>query len=320
MVNTLFHAFTPLVVWTGLGLCLFRFLPQDFPRFLGRSLYWVGGPLQILVLARQTDFAIAVGIAPLMTITALGVGLGLSCLVLGLLKFLGSRQSEQQRLDCAWLHDRASQGSFLLAATLGNTGFVGLGLAPALLSHDALGWLVSYSVTHNLVGAYGLGVMIASWHSRPQQENHWWFQLRDVLFVPSLWAFGFGVLSRTWDLPLVLETGLNIASWLVIPAAFLLIGIRLHQFRGWKSLRLAIVPAALKVMIMPGLMGLITTDLGLASDPRLAVVLMAGMPTAFIGLILAEEYDLDRQLVAGSIALTTLALLIMIPIWLLLFH
>ena len=43
------------------------------------------------------------------------------------------------------------------------------------------------------------------------------------------------------------------------------------------------------------------------------------MPTAFAGLILAEEYDLDRELIAGSIVLTTAMLLLAIPLWLLIF-
>lgn len=45
MSETLFHAYTLLVLWMGLGLFSFRFLPDDFPRLLGRSLYWVGVPL-----------------------------------------------------------------------------------------------------------------------------------------------------------------------------------------------------------------------------------------------------------------------------------
>jgi len=43
------------------------------------------------------------------------------------------------------------------------------------------------------------------------------------------------------------------------------------------------------------------------------------MPTAFAGLILAEEYDLDRELIASSIVLTTAMLLVAIPLWLLIF-
>jgi malate permease and related proteins len=56
--------------------------------------------------------------------------------------------------------------------------------------------------------------------------------------------------------------------------------------------------------------------MGITGEPRLALVMMSGMPCAFAGLILAEEYDLDRDLAASTIALSTIGLLVMIPVWL----
>ncbi len=49
------------------------------------------------------------------------------------------------------------------------------------------------------------------------------------------------------------------------------------------------------------------------------MVLMSGMPSAFAGLILAEEYNLDRDLIASSIIISTVLLLLMLPLWVLLF-
>jgi len=51
----------------------------------------------------------------------------------------------------------------------------------------------------------------------------------------------------------------------------------------------------------------------------LALVLMSGMPTAFANVILAEEYNLDRQIAASSILLSTVSLPLIIPLWLALF-
>jgi len=82
---------------------------------------------------------------------------------------------------------------------------------------------------------------------------------------------------------------------------------------------LALVPTVIKVILMPMLVGIAAIVLHLPPNPRLALVLMSGMPTAFAGLILAEEYDLDRELIASSIVLTTAMLLVAIPLWLLIF-
>ncbi|NEQ29053.1 MAG: AEC family transporter, partial [Microcoleus sp. SIO2G3] len=175
-----------------------------------------------------------------------------------------------------------------------------------------------YSVTHNLLGTYGIGVAIASFFGRDQQQP-WWVQVRDVLTVPSLWAFAIGTLTRPIPFPDLVEASLHRSIWVVIPCALGLMGIRLAQLQGWKSLKLAIVPACLKVLVIPLLVGIATTLFHFEPPARLAMVLMSGMPTAFAGLILAEEYELDRELIASSILLTTVLLLLAIPLWLVLF-
>jgi hypothetical protein len=96
-------------------------------------------------------------------------------------------------------------------------------------------------------------------------------------------------------------------------------GIRLGQIQGWKSLNIALVPACVKAVVLPVLVGIGATLIGLSTDSRLALVLMSGMPTAFAGLILAQEYEFDRELIASSIVATAIMLLLMIPIWLVLF-
>jgi predicted permease len=82
MSESLLQAYLPLLVWPSLGLLLFRFLPADFPRWLGRGLYWVGIPLEIFTLTHRTDFAQTIGLAPLFAVIGLGIGLllALGCL------------------------------------------------------------------------------------------------------------------------------------------------------------------------------------------------------------------------------------------------
>ncbi|MBD2503833.1 AEC family transporter [Anabaena azotica] len=324
MTETLVQAYTPLILWIGLGLLLFRLLPQWLPHFLGRSLYWVGVPLQLIALARrgnQNELSGTVEIpilASLITFGALFLGL-----VVALLVWWGWQQispylfkSELSESVSHPLQDSSSKGSFLLAAVLGNTGFVGLAIAPYLVHVDALNWVVLFSITHNVIGPYGLGVLIASYFSHTKSTNQWWMLLWDLLTVPPLWAFLIGTLTQHLKLPAVVESGLQSSVDVVIACAFLLIGIRLAQLQGWQSLQLALIPSVLRVVIIPLLVGLLTTLLlGLGGDRRLAMVLMSGMPSAFAGLILAEEYNLNRDLIAGSIILSTLLLLLILPVW-----
>ncbi|MFQ4140973.1 AEC family transporter [Chlorogloeopsis sp. ULAP02] len=349
MTETLFHAYMPLILWTSLGLFICKFLPQWLPRLLGRGLYWIGVPVELFILARQSqssEFSTGNGLPLLASIVTLGtlvLGLSVAFLILSVWKHLPfqkpnaetQRASDAENLPKIFFlspHPRIplsssqalsprTQGSFILAAVLGNTGFVGLAIAPFLINSDAMSWAVLYSITHNVTGPYGLGVVIASHFSHSQKaSNCWWMQLREVLTVPSLWAFIFGCLTSGVPLPKVIESGLQSSVSIVIALAFLLTGIRLAQLQGWKSIKLGVAPAIIKACIIPLLVGIATTFLlGLSGDRRLAMVLMSGMPSAFAGLILAEEYNLDRDLIASSIILSTLLLLLMLPVWILLF-
>ncbi|GAB4140963.1 MAG: AEC family transporter [Cyanobacteria bacterium J069] len=347
MSETLLHAYWPLIFWTGLGLLSFSLLPDSLPRLLGRGLYWVGVPVQIFTLARQTNFAAQVGLAPLVVGLALIGGIGLAWSTLQLMQWVEGRSplpaaaatpiapesagelglfastgalapGSTDPASPVWA-DSARRGSFLIAATLGNTGFVGLAIAPSLVAEPYQGWLVFYSITQNVLGTYGLGVWLASVYGRSHGGKRWWVHLRDVLTVPSLWAFGLGMLTRAMALPSFVDFALHASLWVIIPCALLLMGLRLRQIHGWRSLRLAIAPALLRVLVLPVGVAGVAAMLGLSSEPRLALVLMSGMPTAFAGLILGEEYDLDRELIASSIVLTTAALLLTLPLWLLIF-
>jgi malate permease and related proteins len=328
MTDILLHAYLPLFAWTGLGIVLIRFLPDALPRFLGRSLYWVGVPLEILALTRRSHFSFQAGVVPMVAIGVLLVGFLLSWLTLKLLEVFHSRRQDacatETRLPLPPSRlptppsSLPTQGSFFLSSILANTGFVGLAVVPAFVSAPYLSWVVLYSVTHNILGSYGMGVVISSYFGRAESLDRGWRQLRDVLTVPSLWAFVLGSITQSIALPSVLEQGLQAPVWVVIPAALLLMGMRISQLQGWKSLQMAVIPAGFKAVLLPGLVGIVTTLAGITGDARLALVLMAGMPTAFAGLILAEEYELDRELIASSIVLTSGLLILTIPLWLLL--
>ena len=311
MLDRLIDAYTPLIFWTGLGILAVRFLPPAFPYWLGRGLYWVGVPIEIFALARQTTFDERAQLAPVITICSLILGLGLGWLSLQI----------WQRLQPEQLAPTPGiKGSLILCSMLGNTGFVGLAIVPFFVTQTDLSWAVIYSVTQNVFGTYGLGVLVSSYYSRQDTTtNRWWMQLRDLLRVPSLWGFALGSLTRNLPVPIAIESSLHASLWVVIPGAFILMGIRLSQIQGWQSLKLALLPAMLKTIVMPALAGIAMTMMGLSGDPRLGLVLMSGMPCAFAGLILAEEYNLNGNLVASSIIVSTLMFLVMLPVWLYLY-
>ncbi|MBU7584257.1 MAG: AEC family transporter [Nostoc sp. TH1S01] len=315
MIDSLIHAYTPLFVWVGIGLLGSRLTPDSFLKWLGNGLYWVGVPLQILVLARHTDLSHGL-VIPGVAVGVLLLSLILALLIWQTLQWFKNQKQPSSDLAVDIPLMQASLGSFILAAILGNTGFVGLTLTQVLTSPKNNDWAVLFSVTNNVIGTYGIAVLIASYFGKSTINNHWWTQLRDLVTVPSLWTFFLGLSTQFIPLPAIVESGLEQAVWVVIALALLLVGLRLGTITGWKSLKIASVASVLKVFIVPVLVGLGATFLGVAGEERLVLVLMSGTPTGLSVLILAEVYDLDRNLLASSIALTFVGLFMALPLWL----
>jgi malate permease and related proteins len=333
MVDTLMSAYSPLILWVTLGIILLRVLPDKTPYWLGRGLYWFGVPWQIFDLARHSQLSGDIGLTPAITVATLSAGLAISWSVLMILQRFNP-PGGPRKIPGLPSYDRSQYGSFIIAAMLGNTGFVGLGLLPSIVDASALSWAVFFSLTQNIIGTYGIGVLIASHFGQPEAEQlleqtdeerrqaerrRLWKLLRDVLTVPSLWAFTIGFASRSTALPGPIELFASSSLMFVVPTSFVLMGLRLAKINGWTSLHSAMLPVALKMIVLPALVGIGTTCLGLTGDVRLGLVLMAGMPSAFASLILAEEYNMNRDLAASSIALSTVVLLGMIPVWLWIF-
>jgi malate permease and related proteins len=301
------------ILWTSLGLLACRKMPPSTPQRLGRLLYWVGVPLQVFALAHKSNFSAAPWLPVLIVFGILILGWAVAALCIMGIRRTGFMPKRS-------LARRSSRGSFVLSAMLGNTMFIGMAIAPSLIHPDYLGWIVIFGIVHYLMGSYGLGVALANHFGSSNSSKTWLSKLMHLMRVPTLWAFGLGLLAHSihfWPwidgvLAFSLKTG--------VPAVFLLFGMQLGKLRRGRSLNVSVFPALIKMILVPILAGIGLTVLGLPHDARFAMVLMTGMPTNSANLILAEEYHLDSQLAAGSILMSTIALPLMIPLWITLFH
>jgi malate permease and related proteins len=304
VIDSLTDIYLPLVGWTLAGLLFFRFLPEAVPRFMGRSLYWVGVPLQVLAFIQRADLTRSVWLVPAVVAFAFFVGLGAGWL---------------------WAHftgiTREQRGGFLLSSSLGNVGFVGLAIAPYLVDDAYLGWVVLFSLAHNVICSYGLGVAIASYYGEHNWPIHWSTHIRSMLVTPSIWACAIGIWLKLQHIELAepIAIGIQASVQIVIPMALLLIGIRLSQIKKWDGVSKAIPAVLIKLVLVPLCVGGGLTLLGVPDMPRLAMVLQAGMPCAFAGAILAEEYNVQEETILLSIALSSVGILVTIPLWLWLF-
>jgi predicted permease len=73
------------------------------------------------------------------------------------------------------------------------------------------------------------------------------------------------------------------------------------------------------MLIVPLLLGSVLSLFGVTGATKLAIVLQMAMPPAFATLVIAEVYNLDRDLSVTALAVGSGGLLVTLPIWLWLF-
>jgi len=305
----LWTIYLPLVGWIGLGVILGRSLPRAVPLQLGKFLFWIGVPFSIVAFLRQADLSAALWAAPTAAWAAILLGAGFGWIWL---------KSQSPQLS------PAAQGSFLLGAMVGNTGYLGYPIVLALVGTSYFGWAVFYDTLGSALGSYGLGVVLAAYFGGDKAKSLTGSLSLTQLGLalvrnPALWSFGLGLGLKNLTLPNVLEQSLARAAWGVVALSLLLLGMRLSQVSSWQSLKQASVGLCIKMVIVPLILGYSLPYLGIHGLPRLTIVLQAAMPPAFATLVIAEAYSLERQLTVTMLAAGSLLLLALLPIWLLLF-
>lgn len=228
---------------------------------------------------------------------------------------LWSGESLKKYHSNSW--SKPAQGSFLLASMVGNTGYLGYPVILALVGEKYFGWALFYDMLGTTIGAYGLGVLLAA-RFGGEAQSHWQL-VRAMLQNPALWSLGFGLGLRQIPVPELAERSLQGFAWSAIALSLVLIGMRLSQLKSGRYLRQASVSLVIKMLIVPFVLGIGLFLLGITGSPLLIIVLQMAMPPAFATLVLAEVYNLDRDLSVTALAFGSIGLLLTLPVWMLLF-
>ncbi|MGG6296913.1 AEC family transporter [Leptolyngbya sp. AN02str] len=313
LAHRLLLLYVPLLGWVLLGLALGHLLPQRWCNRLGQFLFWVGVPVSVMGFLRQADLSGAVWLAPAVAWVAILLGGAIAWIYI----YQQTHTLAPPIDPPSKLHQTETQGSFLLAAMVGNTGYLGYPVTLALVGAANFGWALFYDMLGTTLGAYGLGVVLASRFGRGTHRLH--HPLMAFAINPTLWSFGAGLALRSQPLPWGVEVVLRQGAWGSVALSLVLIGMRLSQLRSWRNLKLASLTLSIKMVMIPLVLGLGLTALGLSGAPRLVLVLQMAMPPAFATLVIGEAYRLDRDLTVTALALGSAGLLLTLPLWLWLF-
>ncbi len=282
-----------------------RPIHEELPAWLGQFLFLIGIPISIINFLRGADLSGGVFLAPLVAWGAIA------------LAFFCSRLWLQPQLS-QW--PRPAQGAFSLVSMFGNTGYIGLPVILLLpqLGQEYFGWALFYDVLGTLLGVFIVGVLIAAQFGQRGQplERNWRRSLAELGKNPTILAFIVGLLLRSVPFPLLVDVALRGFAWSMVMLALGLMGMRLQQLRSWGNVKPAAMALALRMLLIPLVVGMALTTLGMTGPPRLVMVLQAGMPSAFATLVLSENYNLDRELAVTCLGLSSAGLLLTLPLWL----
>lgn len=298
-----------------LGFLLGRMLPPVVPIYVGKFLFWIAVPISVIAFLRRSDLSGSIGLAPAIAWLAILLGAGLSW---GWLKITRNERSEDGKTPQSSAWSKPTQGSFLLASMVGNTGYIGYPVILALVGEKYFAWALFYDLLGTVIGCYGLGVALAARFGEGERKNNWQLTLA-MLNNPTLWALGLGLWVRDMPLPSFAEQSLQSFAWSAIALSLVLIGMRLSQLHSWSSVKPASLSLLIKMLVVPLLLGSILSQFGFNSTPLLILVLQMAMPPAFATLVLAEAYNLDRDLTVTALAIGSVGLLLTLPLWLWLF-
>lgn len=314
----LLELYPPLVGLVLLGLILGTLLPKVVPAYLGKFLFWIGVPISNVAFLRQADLSRAIWVAPIVAWVAILLGAGLAWAWINWQTYLKDAHAQGNDyisfiVPSSW--SQPTQGSFILAAMVGNTGYIGYPVTLAVVGKQYFAFALFYDLLGTTLAAYGLGVVLAAHFGRSVHNR----QLEAILINPTLWSFGFGLALREQPLPSTVEVILDRLAWTGVVLSLVLIGMRLSKLKSWNSLPRALISLGIKMLLVPLVLGTTLLLFGLTGSTQLVIVLQMAMPPAFATLVIAEAYNLDRDLTVTALAAGSAGLLVTLPIWLWLF-
>lgn len=205
-----------------------------------------------------------------------------------------------------------ARGVWLLGCAFSNIGYMGFPVIAAIYGPDGL-FLASFvAIGWNLL-SFPIGALLVS-RGNPERPR-----LREVFLNPVMAALALGTILFVTRVPVpdMVRSVFVVIGDLTGPLAMLIIGLRLGtahvgvMFANPRAYALSLV----RLVIIPfAIVGLFRLIPGVHPLVVAVLVIIAAMPTANLGTLLANEYGGDAHFAAQGTALSTLASLATLPL------
>ncbi len=290
LVDTLLAIFVrvivPVMITVGVGYLAARLLVFDLKMLARLGLYVLVPCLTFTAMARTTLAAGEFGRIVAFTLISVPLLWGLSSVAARLLKL-----------------PPAEAGAFHISVLFTNA--VNFGFPVLLLAYGpaALERGIVYAMTAQIV-MQSLGVYLAA-RGRADFRS----AMKRTWSMPGLYAMIAGILVKALAIPVPapLFDPLKLIGDSLVPFLLLVMGMQLAAVNLRGSWKAASVAAVLRLVVAAGLSFGLARGLGLTGLTRQTMILENSMPSAILGVALAQEFDTAPELITKIIFLTTLA-------------
>ncbi len=208
--------------------------------------------------------------------------------------------------------------SLQLAGLIGNTSFLGIPIALALLPTSTINFTIGFDLGTTLF-AWIFGPLFLQNKTNYNTNLKFKELLKSIINSPASRGI-IGVLTiYLFGLENVLGDYLWIPARIVIFLAIVIVGTRLgiitnnktEFFNLNKGIKYSII---LKLFILPLIIFIVSKILGYNLNETSALVLQAGTPSAVSTILMAEAYKTNQKIAATILFTTTLISIITVPI------
>ena len=219
---------------------------------------------------------------------------------------------------CPIFKKRLPNYTLQLAGLIGNTSFLGIPIAMALLPSKTINFTIGFDLGTTLF-AWIFGPFFLQENSQNKNIPKIKVLLNALINSPASRGI-FGVLlAYLFQIDEILGNYLWIPARIVIALAIIVVGTRLGIITNQKDkifdldeeIKFSIL---LKLFVLPFIVFLVSKFLNFDFYQSSAVILQAGTPTAISTILMAEAYDVKQKVASKILFTSTLISIVTIPL------
>lgn len=288
-MNDLIRIFTdnllPVFLASGSGFLLSKFLKIN-PRPISQAILYIFAPSLLFTLLTNNDLNNNDILRSMLFI-------GFTILIVGAFAITISR---------IFRLNREFSSGLLLTSMFMNSGNYGLPVVLFAFGEAALGYASVYFVTMTIF-TYTIGILIASMGKTDIKTS-----FINLLKLPTIYAvvIAFILIYTGWEIPIFLDRTITLLGDASIPSMLVLLGMQLANVRLPGISLPLLLAVSIRLIISPAVALLLTVIFGIFGPARMALITIAGMPTAVFTTVLSTEYDLNPSFVTAVVFTSTL--------------